>query len=73
MRKIFGNIKINDYICNVKSDNFMTQNDYKNYTTYIKLFNIKFDFKKNLNINKTSIPISPLMGGKECLFSCELK
>lgn len=51
----------------------MTQNDYKNNTIYIKLFNIKFDFNKNLNINKTSIPISPLMGGKECLFSCELK
>lgn len=28
----------------------MTQNDYKFYTTYIKLFDIKFDIKKNLNI-----------------------
>lgn len=43
----------------------MTQNDYRFYTTYKKLFNIKFDIKKNFNINKINISISPLGWGKE--------
>ncbi len=51
-REIFGNIKKNDYICNVKSDNFMIENNYINNTTYIKLLIKKFDIKKNFNNNK---------------------
>ena len=43
----------------------MKENNYKHYTTYKKLFNIKFDIKKNFNKNKINISISPLGWGKE--------
>lgn len=46
----------------------MTQNKDRNYTTYKKLFNIKFDIKKNFNINKINIPIFPLAGERNVYF-----